>query len=173
MKKLLSILSLSALIFVSCSKSGDTIGSVNNNTGANIMVVTVDGTTYTWKVFATDTILTGQRVIMVTGIDTTVLITGGIRGGSFQLINISSPGTYDVGPIIPGNGLIQMFYTLNDSTHYASPVPAANSVGKVIITELTKTSIRASFNGTLTRNVGSSGATTVSLTNGSVNAIFR
>ena len=132
------------------------------------MTVTVDGTAYSWTATAHRTSIGGQTSITVAGADTS----GSGKGGGFTLSNISATGTYDVGTVIINGTSAQtvtMVYTPDNNTQYTSPLTGTTSVGKVTVTELTTTSIKATFNATLTKQSGT-GANTVTLTNGSVNA---
>lgn len=183
MKKLLPVLMLSALLFVSCSKGGDTIGVVNtgDNTGAipstkNTMTVTINGTVKTFQAF-------GFKFDLIGG-DTSILVAGAspsYEGVGFGTLLIHSTGKYNVGGM-DSSGILKPIVTMNyqyiapgnDSVTYATEaVIGTPPVGTLTITELTSTSLKAAFHATLKKKSGISGAATVDLTNGGVNVTLN
>jgi hypothetical protein len=134
------------------------------------MVFTVSGTTYTMPVTAHRQTTSGQTVISIVGVDT-----AGTAGG-LALTNITATGSYDVGTVKLSGTTIQtvvMTYTTKDgsgnSVTYQSPNTPGSSVGNLTIQQLDATTIKATFNGTLTIN-GSGVETPVVVSGGSLNA---
>lgn len=177
MKKLLSVLSvvsLSALMFISCSKDSDTTGT-NNGGGSvpstsNTMTVTIDGTAYTLTAFGIKVTNGGNTAITIAGSDASGKVVG------LSLSNISAAGTYDVGTFDPATSTgANMTYQYNDGSGngvaYAT-LAGLTSVGKLTITELTATSMKGTFNATLTK-ISGSGANTVVITKGGVNSTIQ
>ena len=176
MKYFLCILLLAALMLTSCSKSGSPTSSNNNSGGvpttANTMDVTIDGTVRLGLAAqGSKSSSSGLTVTAVVGFEAatgkTVIIT---------LTNITSIGTYDVGVTNFGScsfSSVAMTYSTKDasgkSLNYSSPAAGTSSVGQLVITEFTATSIKATFNATLSLQSGT-GPATVSITNGGLNA---
>ncbi len=168
------LICIGAVAISSCSKSSNPT-STNNNNGADTtsngtMKITVDGTAYVLTTATAHTTATsGLRTVTVAGADN---VTG--RGCGFTLTNISGVGTYDIATSFSGSTpqVVFMTYEYKDasgnSVSFASPNTGA-SVGKITITEMSTTTLKATFNGTLT-NTSGSGTTTI--TNGIINATF-
>ncbi len=167
------LICIGAVAISSCSKSSNPT-STNNNNGADTtsngtMKITVDGTAYVLTTATAHTTATSRlRTVTVAGAD----VTG--KGCGFTLTNISGVGTYDIATSFSGSTpqVVFMTYEYKDasgnSVSFASPNTGA-SVGKITITEMSTTTLKATFNGTLT-NTSGSGTTTI--TNGIINATF-
>ena len=181
MKHILLQLSLSVLLLASCGcKSSDTTGTNNNTTNddggkvptaINTMDVTVNGTAFIgWSAIAQKVTSSGSTSINVVGSDVTV------QGLTFTLRNISTTGTYDVGLVLTNGTTVSdviMTCTTQDGNGapvlYANPPAETESVGKLTVTELTATSIKATFHATLPLRNGN-GPSTVTITKGGVYA---
>jgi hypothetical protein len=181
MKLHIAILLLAAGVFASCKSNSTSSNSNNNNnngggtvpTTPNTIVFTANGTTYTDTCIAVKTTASGVTSISVGGGSGTAN-----QGIGFSLSNESSTGVgYEVGPItLNGNSasfatMEYSFNTSGDSGAYSSPVSGGSSVGTITIASISATSIQATFNGTLTLLKGN-GPSTISITNGGVNANF-
>ncbi len=170
MKKLLSLLSLSVLLLVSCSKSSDTTSQNNTTvTPANTMTTAVDGVGFTWAASGSTFFLPFPLPTTITTV--TGQETSGAKGISLTLTNVTAAGTYAI-----GKGSVSLVYHFTDNagakTLYNSP--AQDSVGKIIITELTSTSCKATFEATVTKSSGPAASpATALITNGSVNATIH
>lgn len=140
---------------------------------ANTLTATIDG-----KDFKTVS-CSGSRFFFA--LDTNLIITCPLTNGFVELnINgYTAAGTYAIGPLdttAEGNRYNLIKYSYMDSSIFetiAYQTPAASpgipDVGSLTITELTDTSLKATFNATLTHTTGSSGAQTISITNAGVN----
>lgn len=164
MKQTLLILSFFVLTLVSCSKDSDTTGgnNNNNNNGTNnapkdTMIVTVDGTAYTFTAAGA----TNGGITTVAGGDASGRTVG------FNLQNITGPGTYSVG--LTG-GVTLTYSYMNGSESIAYSTLVLSGGGTVTVQELTDSTCKATFNGTVTKISGSGGAGSAVITNGSVNA---
>jgi hypothetical protein len=167
MKQLLTVLSLCALLLVSC-KSDSTTGTNNNNNNnnnntnnapANTMIVTIDGTTYTWTAVGAKS----GGTITVSGADA-----AGDKVAGFNMSNVTGPGTYSTGSATTIVTLTYGYPVGSDEVVY-STIPGASS-GSITVQELTDSTCKATFSGTLTKISGASGSSTATFTNGSVNA---
>lgn len=175
MKKFLSPFLLPVIFLASCtlllvSCSTRTQYPTDDSYPLNTMIVTVDGVGYTWTA-------TAQRVfIPITG--TSYISVAGSTGNgkivSFSLSNISNAGTYKIGLRDTSSARISatMIYQADLSNAYSSPEDTV-SVGDLTIQELTTTSIKATFNGTLKRFKGTDGDSITVITHGFVNATIH
>ncbi|MEI8135256.1 MAG: hypothetical protein WCH46_09335 [bacterium] len=174
MKYLLCILSVSTMLLSSCN-SNSTTGTNNNNNGgtnntaANTMTVTIDGTNYTMVASGGKGASGGVTVTSIAGADATG------KGVGFSLTNITTAGPYSFGYSVGAAGLtgaiLTYTYTVgSDNIVYSSSTVPGVTSGTLTIQELTATSCKATFTGTVTKIQGTAGANTVSITNGSVNA---
>lgn len=143
-------------------------------TTINTMTATIDGKDFKsvfcvgLKVFIDDTITS----IIISGADLT-------RGLGLGITGHKTTGTYPVGSMDTSGGAIR-FITMNyneikasihDTLFYQTPFASPDDppVGSLTIVELTQTSLKATFNATLTKSQGISGASTITITNGGVN----
>ena len=178
MKINIAILFLGAFIFASCksstSPSSGTVPPANNT-----MYITANGSTDTLHASAADTTYDGIKAILVGGVGQAGTSVAGV-GAGFFLVNITSTGSYPVGTISVSNptSYIVMVYSYTDTSgklvkysSSTSPTIGAASAGTVTITAISSTSIQATFNGTLTLQSGN-GPSTITITNGGVNATF-
>lgn len=179
MKKLLSVLSvvsLSAVMFISCSTNTTTPGTNNNNnntnnTAANTMTVTVDGTAYTMTSVGAKGSSGGTTVISVAGTDA---VSG--KSVGLSLTNIPGPGTYNAGYTVSGTQVVGALLTYSysasasDDVVYSSSTTPGAASGTVTVQELTDTTCKATFSGSVTKLQGTAGPGTVTIANGSVNA---
>jgi len=173
-KAFASILVLSLVAFTSCksdSTSSNNNGSNNNGGGSvpttsNTMTYTADGTSYTQTAMGIKVNAGGQSTLTIAGADATG------RGTGFTLTNISGTGSHDVGLMgMSGTtpSMIIMNYTyVNgiDTVQYSTPTTMLSSVGKLNITEMTATTFKGTFDATLTKLKGATGAATVHLVGG-------
>ncbi len=171
MKKFLIFLSLIA--FVSCKSDSASSGNDNNNktAGSNQWILTIDGTTYVWKAYAAKIVGGGMTTILVNSTDTVSFMDKVV---SFGFTNISTIGIYDIGITTQNGGIVQYIvpgYTPHDTTDYSTPGFQSLSVGKMTITEITASTLKATFYETLSKERGI-GSDSVSITNGSVNVTF-
>jgi hypothetical protein len=156
MKNLCYILFLSALTLVSCKKSNP-VAADNSS-----MTVTIDGATYNLTGGGIGGTINGLPVITLSGTD------GRNMYVFFDLDNVTTTGTYNIG--IDSGGIAHHTVDMDfhpDSTKEYSSLTGPNPTGKFIITELTASSISATFSATLTRQKGT-GDSTVTFTNGSL-----
>jgi hypothetical protein len=137
---------------------------------SNTLTATIDGTDY--KSVST----TGSKFVFA--LDTSFIVTSTLTNGTVELnINgYTTAGTYPIGPLDNSNRYNLIKYSYFDSSSfeaisYQTPAaaPGITEVGSVTITELTDTSLKATFNATLTHTKGSSGAETIRITNTGVN----
>jgi len=170
--------SLLACTFLSCSKGGDTIGPVNTNaelvpSTANTMIVSIDGAaTITLQAYGVKALISGDTMSIVAGSDNQ-------KGVGLGLLGIHSAGTYPIGTEDIAGGRIQavvmdyIYYLPGDTVKYLTPqpTPGSPSVGTLHLAELTGTTLKATFNATLTKTQGVAGAPTIKIAGG-VNAIL-
>ena len=171
--------SLLACTLLSCSKGGDTIGPVNTNDAetipstANTMIVSIDGAaTITLQAYGVKALISGDTMSIVAGSDNQ-------KGVGLGLLGIHSAGTYPIGTEDIAGGRIQavimdyIYYLPGDTVKYLTPQPTQGSppVGTLKLAELTSTTLKATFNATLTKTQGVAGAQTIKIAGG-VNAIL-
>ena len=177
MKKILSVLSLTALLLVSCSKKSDTTGTNNNNNNSNAplgqVLATVGGTNLTLTGLATKTGVSGAVSLGLVGTDATG------RSVVIAMINITASGTYDIGTvvaIVPPQS-IGIDYTTTDasgtSISYSSTNQPAVKQGTITITSYTATNIQGTFSATgLKTDNATASPQTVDIASGSFNLNF-
>ncbi len=179
MKKQIAIFLLAGILG-SCKTSTSPTSTSAIPTTPNTMIFTVTGTTDTsLTAYGADTTIYGIKGVGVAGAGVSTASKTAF-GAGFILGNITSTGTYNVGTVASlSNPLsyIVMFYSYVDTSgnnvKYSTPTtPGTNSVGTVVITTLTATSIQGTFNGTLTLQSGN-GPQTVTIANGGVNATIK
>ena len=169
-----------ALTLLSCSNGGDASSSntytdpLTIPTTLNTMIFSVDGSaieiTPAYTYLGT---LLGDTVTLVAGVDNNGKATG------VGLLGIHAAGTYPIGSEDTTGGNIQaidmdyIYYLPGDTVKYLTPqpIPGSPSVGTLKLTELTATSIKATFTATLTKTQGIAGAPTIKIAGG-VNAIL-
>jgi len=184
MKKLLSILSLSALLLVSCSKSSTPTSTNNNNNngnggaGNNQLVATINGTAVTFKTLASTgngSYANGVASFGTAGLDSASGQTIGIGGGGF----VTSGNTYDIGtknlsPVY-GFGFTYSTKDANGNTlTYGTNSTTYQKYGTITINTLTSTNAQGTFTVTnLPRTNGPSGSpASVNITSGGFNVVF-
>jgi len=164
MKKIIPFLFITVLLAVSCKKSNP-VSAADKST----MTVTIDGTTYNWGAGGVTGPIGGVPVTNLDGTDGT--------GGNehiilFDLTNVTTTGTYNIGIDSGGNThTVSMEYDPDSTRAYSSKV-GPNPAGTFIITSITSSSISATFNAVLTRQKGKTGDSTVTITNGSLNITY-
>lgn len=180
MKQLIFVFLLSVVFFISCNKSSNPTSSNTSNSGGtvpttvNTMDVTTDGSSHTgWAAQGSRSSSNGITVVSVTAFD----LSG--KSLTFTLTNIPTTGTYDVGILGYLSSTfrgVTMTYTTKDASGsilvYSTPPADTTSVGKINISEITATSVKATFNATLSLQKGS-GPSTTAITNGGVNATIK
>ncbi len=167
----IAILFLMTLVFASCKMSTSPTPASDVPTAANTMYLSINGVTDTLTAYATDTTYDGASGIAIVGANATTGINYDIAIATF-----ASTGNYAVGSVsvIPP-GYVIMSCTRDSSgtaITYTSPTQPSlttKSVGTLTVTAISKTSVQATFNGTLTLQ---NGAATISIANGGVNANF-
>jgi len=142
-------------------------------TTSNTLTATIDGKDYK------SVSCSSSRFVFA--LDTSLIVTSTLTNGTVELnINgYATPGTYPVGPLDNSGGgnrynLIKYSYvdsSISETISYQTPpaAPGIPDVGSITISEFTDTSLKATFNATLTQTKGSSGASTISITNAGVN----
>lgn len=170
-KSVLIAICLLSLGLASCNSTTTSANTTTTPPPANTMKVTVDGVNYTWLDGATHQSYNGQAALTILGADTTAAT----HEASIILVNISGPGTYNVGT---ANGLTTQYvivtYTYADAAGSAQvyttpPVPGISSSGTVQITRYDSVVV-GTFNATMTRQAGSTGPATEVISNGAFNA---
>ncbi len=150
-----SALLISAVILVSCKKSDDDGGA---SPGGNSMSLTYDGTS--WSASLSVQAVSTNGVLNITGSDSQA------RQASVVLYNVTSPGTYVVGP--SGNASNQLRWTEGVSTEQTYVANFILGEGTVTLTELTATGTKGTFS--FTGYNTSSGKRTI--TNGKFDVTF-
>ena len=163
MKTLLCSLLL-LVLFVSCKKSNPVSAAA-----ASTMTVTIDGVTYSWGAGGVTGPIAGQQVTNLDGTD------GSGKNEKLILVdltNITTTGTYDISND-SGSKLqsIVMSYQPDSTTMYSSEI-GPSPAGSFTVTAITSSSISATFNATLRRSKGTTGDSTVTITNGSLNITY-
>jgi hypothetical protein len=168
MKLHLAILILLAFVFASCKTSTAPAPASYVPTANNTMYVTVNGVTDTLTASAYDTTYSGVKGIDIAGANTAGMAV------NILITTLSSTGSYGIGSVnISPAGYVILSYSQQSSgslvtyTSPTQPTLTTSSVGTLDITAFSATSIQATFNGTLTLQNGTS---TVTITNGGVNA---
>ena len=164
MKYSFYIVLISALLFVSCKKSNPVSAA-----SKNAMTVTIDGTTYNWGGGGVTGPIGGVTVTNLDGTD------GSGKNEKlilFDLTNVTDTGTYNISIDSGGNAhTVTMEYDPDTTRAYSSKV-GPNPAGKFIITSISNSSITATFNAILRRQKGTTGDSTVTITNGSLNITY-
>ncbi|HYM19789.1 MAG TPA: hypothetical protein VEW28_02170 [Candidatus Kapabacteria bacterium] len=173
MKKISNIFAVVAIIammFVSCSKDSNPSSSNSNSTDIppNQMNATIDGTSQTFTCYGFKFVVFGDSSIIVVGAD----ISG--KGVGVSLTGYRSAGTYQVGVTDTTGGAIRFVlatYTFiasaGDTVEYAPPTDIpGKSYGQLIITTLTDSVIKGTFNATLPKKKGIAGGATVAISGG-------
>ncbi len=174
---ILTAVALSTTMLIASCKSDSTSSNNNNpsnSTPANTMTATVSGSNMTFIDGYTMQSYKGQAALVVLGIDS---VFG--RNMTLTLVNVTAPGTYNVGTITPGslNTYCVVAYTYADATKqpqsYSSPItPGLTSAGTVTVTQFDTVGVKGTFNATVTKLSGSTGPSTETITNGAFNASF-
>jgi hypothetical protein len=171
MKINIALLLLTVTVFASCKMSTSATPSSYVPTTTNTMIFTVGGVTDTLQATADDTTVNGVKGIGIVGVNAKTGV-----GFNIAIATISSTGNYDVGSVsLSPAGYVILTYTKDSSgtiltyTSPTQPTLTSTSVGSLDITAISSASVQATFNGTLTLQNGTS---TVSITNGGVNANF-
>ena len=164
MKKIIPFILITGLLAVSCKKSNPVSAS-----GKSTMTVTIDGTTYNWGAGG----VTGP----IAGVPSTTLDGTDGSGGNeklilFDLSNITDTGTYNISIDSGGTAHTVTMEYHPDSTHTYSSIVGPDPAGKFRVTSISGTSISATFNAVLTRQKGTSGNSTVTITNGSLDITY-
>ncbi|MFI5263797.1 MAG: hypothetical protein ACHQM6_04720 [Candidatus Kapaibacterium sp.] len=183
MKKLISVLSLSALLLASCSKSSSPTSNNNNNNnaGANQVVATVGSTAITFKTLAHS----GGSYTQIAGISSLSFAIAGTDSATGSTLTIGGggfvgTGTYDIG-LEHGHGTTSDYafaldYTKkgsgSGSTEYRSDANNSVKVGTIDITSVSATGAQGTFSATLPQINPSGTSNTVAITNGSFNVTF-
>jgi hypothetical protein len=93
-----------------------------------------------------------------------------------SLYTITSVGTYDIGKLVALGSVpqwVDLSYRPRDTTWYESPSTIdSKAVGSITVTELTATSLSATFHATLPIQSGT-GDSSVVVTDGAVNVTFQ
>ncbi len=178
MKKLLSLLSLSAMLLVSCSKT-DTPTSPGNGTtsGASSMSATINGTATKLVITVPDSLAINFTYIPAAP-DATFfsIITGDYTSSDSALFTLAGAGnmeqgkTYDIGPdattSVPGFSLAYVKIVNGAGVNYGTDAGRAK-VGTITITTLSTSSIQGTFTATLPRQTNTTdGAAAAVITNG-------
>ncbi len=182
MKKLLSILSLSALLLASCSKSSSPTSTNNNNnnnnnTNPNKVVATVGGSTITFNTLGTagnaTTYINGIAVFAIAGRDSASQKTMTIGGGG----SVSAGQSYDIGTKSATQyynfGLTYSMVDASGNTIYYGTTSSSNTkVGTIYISSISSSNVQGTFSATLPQTNPSDPTKTVSVNNGSFNVNF-
>ena len=107
----------------------------------------------------------------------TLTVLGSSNGDTidFGLVNVSSPGQYNIGTVLSASssGVVMDYISANSSTSYTSATTAGTPNGIMTVTQISSDSVQATFNDTLYLLSGfANSPRTIIVTNGSLNAAF-
>jgi hypothetical protein len=165
MKSHIAILFLAAFVFGSCTPNSTSINSSATTTPGHTVILTIGGVIDTFRT---------QPVVYVSP---TATILGSHNGDSigFSLVNISSPGHYDIGTVFSASssGVVMNYISSNPSTIYSSATTSGTPNGIMTVTQISSDSVQATFHDTLYLVSGNGNSPqTIVVTNGNLNAAF-
>ena len=152
---LLSVVLMSAVILVSCKKDDD---GGTNPAGNGTMTLTYDGTN--WSADLAVQAVNTNGVINATGSDANA------HQAAVNLFGVTAPGTYNVGPNGTSGNSIRWTEGIDPKQTYTASFVLGT--GTITVTELSATSIKGTFSGT----VYNTDQTTKTITNGKFDVNF-